>query len=140
VDRESRLAVKCDLCEGTEAGAPACISACPTAARRIVPVAAGVSEDEARLRDEYQARVKQSRPAVPDTYEIDPEVCICCGRCARQCPVECISGTRGKPPARATDEDKAQGKVGEPFHIDREACIRCGSCFEVCPVGAVTVS
>jgi len=94
------------------------------------------------FRDEYEAHIKDRRcPAgvcrALITYSIDPEACICCGRCARDCPVECISGKRGKPPARATEEDRQSGKVGEPFSIDQERCVKCGTCYDVCPAGAV---
>ncbi len=94
------------------------------------------------FRDEYEAHIRDKRcPAgvckALVTYSIDPEACICCGRCAADCPVECISGKKGKPPAKATDKDREEGKAGEPFRIHAEACIKCGSCYEVCPVGAV---
>jgi NADH:ubiquinone oxidoreductase subunit F (NADH-binding)/NAD-dependent dihydropyrimidine dehydrogenase PreA subunit/(2Fe-2S) ferredoxin len=70
-------------------------------------------------------------------FSIDPELCICCGKCARECPVDCIAGNVGKPPWKAGDEDRAKGKVGEPFVIDSGQCIRCGVCRDVCPTGAV---
>ncbi|MFO7957100.1 MAG: NADH-quinone oxidoreductase subunit NuoF [Candidatus Brocadiia bacterium] len=94
------------------------------------------------FRDEYEAHIKEKRcPAgvcrALITFSIDPEVCICCGRCARECPVECISGETGKAPSKATDEDREQGKVGRPFSIDQETCIKCGTCLDVCPAGAV---
>jgi NAD-dependent dihydropyrimidine dehydrogenase PreA subunit len=94
------------------------------------------------FRDEYEAHVNESTcPAGVCTglvtFEIIPEDCICCGRCAENCPVDCISGEKGKPPARATEEDKEAGRAGEPFEVNDEACIRCGVCFESCPVNAV---
>ena len=73
------------------------------------------------------------------SFRIEPEECICCSRCAAACPVECIDGKKGKPPSRASEEDKAAGKVGEPFVIDEDACIRCGICADTCPVDAVRV-
>ena len=95
------------------------------------------------FRDEYDAHILERRcPAgvcrALLTFDIGREKCICCGRCAKECPVDCITGKKGKAPAKATAEDKAAGKVGEPFMIDQEACIKCGTCLEVCPVGAVT--
>jgi len=56
-------------------------------------------------------------------YRIDPEKCRACGKCARVCPVKCISG---------------RPKV--PYVIDQELCIKCGSCFETCPFDAVMVN
>ena len=52
-------------------------------------------------------------------YEITDK-CIGCTRCAKICPVTCISG-----------------KVKELHVIDQDRCIKCGSCYEVCPVDAI---
>lgn len=53
-------------------------------------------------------------------FEIDPEKCVGCTMCARNCPVSCISGERQKVHV-----------------IDQSRCIQCGRCFEVCRFGAV---
>ena len=89
--------------------------------------------------EEYEAHIRDRRcpagvclPLIQ--FTIDPEACICCGRCASTCPVDCISGKKGKPPARCEADDP---KAGEPFVIDQNICIKCGACHEVCPVGAV---
>jgi NADH:ubiquinone oxidoreductase subunit F (NADH-binding) len=77
------------------------------------------------FRDEYVAHVAESkcparRCAALIHYEIDPEKCIGCTACARNCPVVCISGERKKP-----------------HEIDQARCIKCGRCFEVCRFEAV---
>ncbi len=89
--------------------------------------------------DEYEAHIRDHKcpagvclPLIE--FTIDPEVCICCGRCASTCPVDCISGKKGKPPAKCDPDDP---KAGEPFVIDQDICVKCGACHEVCPVGAV---
>ena len=51
------------------------------------------------------------------------ETCMRCGLCAKNCPVNCISGSRQ-----------------EPYRIDQEKCIRCGTCFQKCPFGAIRKS
>ena len=94
------------------------------------------------FRDEYEAHITDKRcPAgvcrALVHYTIEPEACICCGRCARECPVDCIAGKPGKAPAKATGQDRKKGKVGEPFVIDQAACIKCGNCLAVCPAQAV---
>ncbi len=50
-------------------------------------------------------------------YKIDENVCIACGACAGECPVEAIS-------------------AGDVYVIDPDKCIECGSCAGVCPTGA----
>jgi len=77
------------------------------------------------FRHEYEAHIRDKTcPAkvCPDliTYTIDPETCRKCGLCARNCPVNCISGDRQTP-----------------YEIDQERCIKCGTCLEVCPFNAV---
>ncbi|MHB9028587.1 MAG: NADH-ubiquinone oxidoreductase-F iron-sulfur binding region domain-containing protein [Candidatus Latescibacterota bacterium] len=76
-------------------------------------------------RAEYEAHVVEKRcPARKCTalihYEIDPEKCVGCTLCARNCPVQCISGVRR-----------------ETHVIDQSRCIKCGKCFEVCRFNAV---
>lgn len=54
-------------------------------------------------------------------YKIDPIKCKGCTLCAKKCPVECISGEKGKP-----------------YVIDCEECIKCGACAAVCKFDAIT--
>ncbi len=77
------------------------------------------------FRHEYEAHIyDKSCPAGAcqklKKIWIDPELCKGCSKCARQCPVNAISG-----------------KVKEPFSIDLEKCIRCGSCISACPFKAI---
>ena len=52
--------------------------------------------------------------------EIKAELCKGCGKCARNCPMEAISG---------------QPRM--PYVIDNEKCIHCGACWGACPFGAI---
>ena len=54
-------------------------------------------------------------------YVISEEKCIGCTKCAKVCPVSCISG-----------------KVKEVHVIDQDKCIKCGACYDACPVNAIT--
>ena len=79
------------------------------------------------FRKEYEAHIndkvcpaKVCRALI--CYEIDPEKCVGCTLCARNCPVNCIAG------------------VAKKTHvIDPDICIRCGICKQVCNYGAVLV-
>ena len=46
------------------------------------------------------------------------DACIGCGKCARNCPQQCIT-------------------PGKPYVINQEHCVHCGLCFENCPVRAI---
>ena len=77
------------------------------------------------FRDEYVAHVQDKTcPAGVCKklmkYYIDPEKCIGCSKCARNCPVEAISGV-----------------IKKPFVIDNQKCIKCGACLTNCNFGAV---
>ena len=78
------------------------------------------------FRDEYEAHIRDRKcPAGACAelmkYEIDPEKCKRCGLCAKNCPVNCITGDRQTP-----------------YVIDQEACVKCGTCYEKCPFDAIS--
>ncbi len=94
------------------------------------------------FRSEYEAHVNEKTcPAGACrsliSFSILPDKCICCGRCVKNCPADCISGQIGKAPARATEQEREKGKVGRPFVIQSALCIKCGACLDVCPADAV---
>ena len=75
---------------------------------------------------EYEAHVKEHKcPAHVCKsmlkYEIQPDKCKKCSLCARNCPVQAISGVVGK----------------EPFVIDSSKCVKCGLCMSNCHFGAI---
>ena len=80
-----------------------------------------------QFRDEYIAHIVDKKcPAKICKnlmrYEIDPDKCKKCSLCARQCPVNAISGVVGK----------------EPYVIDQDKCIKCGMCLSSCKFGAIS--
>ena len=77
------------------------------------------------FEDEYIAHVKDKTcPAgvCKDLlkYQILPDKCKGCTLCARNCPVDAISGAAKKPHV-----------------IDRKKCIKCGLCMRNCKFGAI---
>lgn len=77
------------------------------------------------FRNEYDAHIIDKKCPAGQckkliTYYIDPELCKGCSKCARNCPVEAISG-----------------EIKSPFIIDTSKCIKCGACLENCNFGAV---
>ena len=76
------------------------------------------------FRDEYVAHVKDKKcPAgvCKDLVNfVITDKCIGCTKCARNCPVDAISG-----------------KVKEKHVIDTEKCIKCGACVDNCNFKAI---
>ncbi len=77
------------------------------------------------FRDEYNAHIiDKTCPAgvckALLSYHIDSEKCRGCTICARNCPVQAISGS-----------------VKNPHIIDLDKCIKCGVCMEKCKFDAV---
>ncbi len=69
------------------------------------------------FREEYDAYAYRSKKI---SYSVIEDKCIGCTKCARVCPIACISG-----------------KVKEIHVIDEDACIACGACYTACPKDAI---
>lgn len=79
------------------------------------------------FRDEYIEHIVDKKCAAKvctalRRYVINPEYCKGCSKCAKNCPVNAISG-----------------KVKEPFTIDSDKCIKCGACKENCAFDAIYI-
>ena len=80
-----------------------------------------------RFRKEYEEHILEQKCTAHvcealKLYKVDADKCIGCTKCARNCPVEAISGA-----------------VKKPHAIDTAKCIKCGTCLSGCPVGAIYV-
>lgn len=79
------------------------------------------------FRDEFEAHIAEKKCPAGEctalvTYAINPENCIGCTKCAKNCPVGAITGA-----------------VKSAHTIDTSICIKCGKCAENCRFGAVEV-
>lgn len=77
------------------------------------------------FRNEYEAHINEKKCPAGECsdlieYKIIEDKCKGCTLCARNCPVDAISGT-----------------VKQPHKIDTEKCIKCGKCYSSCKFGAI---
>ena len=76
------------------------------------------------FRNEYLAHVVDKHcpycNAAPKVLKIDPTKCKGCTKCAKNCPVDAISGS-----------------VRQPHVIDTAKCVKCYACMNNCAFGAI---
>lgn len=80
------------------------------------------------FRNEYEAHIRDKKCPAKSckkliTYTVNPEKCTGCTVCAKNCPVNAISGERK-----------------QVHFIDQEVCIKCGVCFSKCKFEAINLS
>ena len=78
--------------------------------------------------EEYHAHVGENKTCPAKKCKgvlnyVITEKCIGCTKCARNCPVDCISG-----------------EVRKQHVIDQDKCIKCGQCMDACPVGTIILA
>ena len=79
------------------------------------------------FRNEYEEHILENKCRAHvceamKVYTIDPDKCKGCTKCARNCPVNAITGEKK-----------------EPHTIDQTKCIKCGTCMDNCSFGAIYI-
>lgn len=81
---------------------------------------------------------------------LNPELCVDCGKCERDCPNNAIHVTEGIPlfcmhcdpnraPCLLACPEGAIEELGGAIIINEDKCIGCGTCAGVCPIGAINM-
>ena len=79
------------------------------------------------FKEEYESHIRnhQCRAGICKPlfhYEIDPELCNGCGKCARNCATGAITGAKK-----------------EVHWIDQAECTKCGICYQNCKYQAIAI-
>ncbi len=85
------------------------------------------------FRDEYIAHIVDKKcPAGVCKklvqFKIDPDKCIGCGKCAKNCPADTIVKT----------DYTAPGHKLPSYTIEQSKCVKCGACMDGCKFGAIS--
>lgn len=80
----------------------------------------------------------------------NPELCVSCVKCERNCPMNAIRVNEGVPlfcmhctpekaPCLNICPEGAIEELGGAIVINGDKCIGCGMCRDVCPIGAISM-
>ena len=90
--------------------------------------------------DERKALPQRARtfPYLIWNHDLEEANCTGCGKCAKACPVDCMTTTLMKNPKFAEGVSNHKSLIKD-FYIDFGRCMRCNICVEVCPFDAIAM-
>ncbi|MDE2639955.1 MAG: 4Fe-4S binding protein [Chloroflexota bacterium] len=90
--------------------------------------------------DEKRELPKRARtfPYLIWNHDLEEPNCTGCGKCAKACPVDCMTTTLQKNPAFGAGTSNHKSVIKD-FYIDFGRCMRCNICVEVCPFDAIAM-
>ena len=90
--------------------------------------------------DERKALPQRARtfPYLIWSHDLEEANCTGCGKCAKACPVDCMTTTLMKNPKFAEGGSNHKSLIKD-FYIDFGRCMRCNICVEVCPFDAIAM-
>ena len=90
--------------------------------------------------DEKRELPKRARtfPYLIWSHELEEPNCTGCGKCAKACPVDCMTTTLEKNQKFAEGGSNHKSVIKD-FYIDFGRCMRCNICVEVCPFDAIAM-
>jgi formate hydrogenlyase subunit 6/NADH:ubiquinone oxidoreductase subunit I len=90
--------------------------------------------------DEKRQLPKRARtfPYLIWNHALEEANCTGCGKCAKACPVDCMTTVLEKN-ALFAEGGSNHKSVIKDFYIDFGRCMRCNICVEVCPFDAIAM-
>ena len=90
--------------------------------------------------DEKRALPKRARtfPYLIWNHDLGETNCTGCQKCAKACPVDCMTVTLMKN-GRFEQGLSNHKSIVDDFYIDFGRCMRCNICVEVCPFDAIAM-
>ena len=90
--------------------------------------------------DEKKKLPKRARtfPYLIWNHDLEETNCTGCQKCAKACPVDCMTVTLQKNSAFDAGLSNHKSLVKD-FYIDFGRCMRCNICIEICPFDAIAM-
>jgi heterodisulfide reductase subunit A len=71
---------------------------------------------------------------------VNPDLCICCGKCAEVCPIEIPNPFELSQKKKKAIDKECDVAIPDTYVLDDKACNRCGECVSICPTSAINLN